>query len=526
MNTTTLRLFHRSIAVVTLGAVLFGAVAFALPIQTATADDVDQSCSTLTLVSDSGTQTAGYTSVNPNTGTAALHVSSYSGSWMNATNTQWVSGWVDPATHATFSGTGAMWVSSSSTWPGGVGNMEGSATSSQWRLFRESFTLPVGAVATSATLYFTADNAAAVYQNGNTTVIATTDGTSTAHVYGPTPSPAPAHYGGVSSTTFTPVSGVNTLDFVVRNWSYDGATNPTGLLYKAIVNYCVPTDDDEQETVKVTLYKFLNKNHATGLSANNADFPMVASWSASNLGGAGSASFSLSENGYNHPIPYRARTEAMAEGSSYSVRETTTGPLVGARCQGTTTPYALVGYTSGNTLLQAMLATPTTTAPNFTNMQQNKHVIVWNTVCDGSVGEGEIGGDVTNNGILAVTSITAVDTTATADGTFGSGWQFIFNVTVPNSEPNVAMKFANWMSTVGSTTIPVANNIRISSMQASATSTILVTAANIYTTPDLVMTGDLNGTLPGKQVQIKVEVAVPVGTADGAYTTTYGIRSQ
>ena len=55
--------------------------------------------------------------------------------------------------------------------------------------------------------------------------------------------------------------------------------------------------------------------------------------------------------------------------------------------------------------------------------------------------------------------------------------------------------------------------------------TILLTAANIYSTPNLYMTGDLNVVMPGRQVEITVEVAVPNGTPLGAYTTNYGVKS-
>jgi hypothetical protein len=31
--------------------------------------------------------------------------------------------------------------------------------------------------------------------------------------------------------------------------------------------------------------------------------------------------------------------------------------------------------------------------------------------------------------------------------------------------------------------------------------------------------------MPGMQVQVKVEVAIPSGTVNGSYTTNYGVRS-
>jgi len=146
---------------------------------------------------------------------------------------------------------------------------------------------------------------------------------------------------------------------------------------------------------------------------------------------------------------------------------------------------------------------------------------------------GTIGGTVTGGtppptpGVLAVTSVTAVKTTAVADGTFASGWIYTFNITVPTNETHLSMKFADWMSAVGSTTLAAANDMRISSVQAdNADATVLVSAANAYTVPLLNMTGDLNPALDGNQVQVKVEVAVPSTTVNGSYTTNYGVKTQ
>ncbi len=89
------------------------------------------------------------------------------------------------------------------------------------------------------------------------------------------------------------------------------------------------------------------------------------------------------------------------------------------------------------------------------------------------------------------------------------------------------MKFADWMSTTGSTTIAAANNMRISSAQAdNGNATIMITAANTYTTPALNMTGDLDAIAAGKQVQVSVEVAVPSTTVNGSYSTSYGVRTE
>lgn len=141
-------------------------------------------------------------------------------------------------------------------------------------------------------------------------------------------------------------------------------------------------------------------------------------------------------------------------------------------------------------------------------------------------GTGTIGGEVEGGtGALAVTSVTAVDTSGSADNTYENGWEYTFNITLPSDESNLAMKFSDWTS--GSSTMAVANNIRISSAQAdNGGAPITVTAVNTYTMPDLNMTVDLDPMTAGIQVQVTVEVKIPVGTTNGSYTTSYGVRSQ
>lgn len=273
-------------------------------------------------------------------------------------------------------------------------------------------------------------------------------------------------------------------------------------------------------TVTVTIEKFVQGAPATAETANNADFPMTASYDAENTG-AGSGDFALSDT---NTIPYQAMTAEMTAGANYQTEEILTGEIVAEQCSAGT-PFALEGYTTGDTRAEAMAATPTTTAPSFTNMQNDAYVIVWNDDC--AIPEGEINGDVVpEDGVLEVTSIEMVDTTANANGSFADGWKYVFNVTIPDSEPNVAMKFSNWMQTDGTGTIAVANNMRISSLQAdNGGATILLTAADLYSSPDLHMTGDLDSEMAGRQVEITVEVAVPSGTPNGSYTTSYGVRS-
>jgi len=181
------------------------------------------------------------------------------------------------------------------------------------------------------------------------------------------------------------------------------------------------------------------------------------------------------------------------------------------------------------TIAAAAAAVPSMTAPSFTGLTENKYVIVWNHDCSVSSGDmgGDVDGGVSPQGTLAVTSIEATDTTATANDTYESGWSYTFNITVPDSELNLSMKFANWFNASASSTIAAGGNMQISSAQAdNAGVPVPVTAANTYTTPALHMTGDLNPGMPGKQVKVVVQVKMPASTVNGSYTTSYGLQTQ
>jgi hypothetical protein len=280
-------------------------------------------------------------------------------------------------------------------------------------------------------------------------------------------------------------------------------------------------EDEDSPTVKVTIVKYIDGAMATATSGQNMAFPMVSNWDETN-NGPGNGQYSLSPS---NPTPYQAATSNMAKGSDYSTSEVTTGNVVSTACTTDGTPYALVGYSTGNNLAQAQSATPSTTAPAFWNMKHDKFVIVRNITCNGNGTDGNINGTVdTNNGVLHVDSITVDKSNSSADGTFAGGWKYTFHITDPNNEPKISMKFSNWIS--GINTILVANNMRISSAQAdNGGATILLTAANTYSTPALNMVTDLNPLLLGRQVDIVVEVSIPIGTVSGAYSSTYGIQS-
>lgn len=280
--------------------------------------------------------------------------------------------------------------------------------------------------------------------------------------------------------------------------------------------------ENASSTVDVTIQKYIDGSRATAGSADSLSFPMAASWN----GGSGSYSLSAENS-------YEAKTNQMDKGSDYATNETFGGANVGETCDAGK-PYALKGYTVGSTLEQAKTAAVSTSSPTFTNLQNDMYVIVWNESCDDdeNPSTGDITGVVTGGsdeeepGALAVTSIEAQDTTAVANGTFTDGWKYVFNITVPTDETGLAMKFEDWLHANATNTIPVANNMRISSEQAASSSPVVLTAENVYSSPVLNMTEDLDPSMDGLQVKVLVEVAVPAGTLNGTYSTNYGVRSE
>ncbi len=127
-------------------------------------------------------------------------------------------------------------------------------------------------------------------------------------------------------------------------------------------------------TTKVTIVKYINGVPATAENTGGASFPMVASWSADNIG-TGSGSYALSSTGFNNPNPYQATTSDMTTGADYSTYENTSTTCAPE------SEYALVGYSTGNTLEGAQEAEVTETVPSFTDLTSDKFVIVWNKTC-------------------------------------------------------------------------------------------------------------------------------------------------
>ncbi len=191
-----------------------------------------QNCQTINLISGTNTQTVGRNNIPIASDAGALAESNYSpGAWFQAASIIPNPAWVSPLTDVNFATSGAVWVST------GLED-EGSPAEYQWRLYKDSFSIPAGNNINSADVWFTGDNAASVYLNGS--IVGTTGGVFEAN--------EDQYFRNVYHAELLPVEGDNILKFVVANWANPfGGGNPTGLLYKATINYCAnaPTDKDQ-----------------------------------------------------------------------------------------------------------------------------------------------------------------------------------------------------------------------------------------------------------------------------------------
>ena len=128
---------------------------------------------------------------------------------------------------------------------------------------------------------------------------------------------------------------------------------------------------------------------------------------------------------------------------------------------------------------------------------------------------------------LAVTGIDAVDTFADDTDDFADGWSWVFHITVPTDEAEFAMKFSDFVS--GSNTIFAAGNIRYYSAQSSEaeddTEAVTIAGADAY--PDAItLDSDIDAFTAGRQIEVTVEMKVPVGSAGGSYSASYGVKSE
>ncbi|MFZ4388515.1 MAG: IPT/TIG domain-containing protein, partial [Chthoniobacterales bacterium] len=250
--------------------------------------------------------------------------------------------------------------------------------------------------------------------------------------------------------------------------------------------------------VTVTITKFMDGVAATALNSNSQTFPMFATGSTGgdplNTFGP-DASYSLSPSGYPTDTPpntaYQAQTGGIMTGDNYSTREDISGAVVGASCGGAQ-PYALVGYTTGDTFAQAQAATPTMTVPTFVGLTGDKYVIVWNQDCSAPtvssvsptsgttaggdtvtlMGTGFTGATTVDFGATPATGLTVVsDTSLTVTSPAHTAGMVDVVVTTPDgvTATSSADQFT-FVAPPATTTVQVTINKYIDGVQATATS--------------------------------------------------------
>lgn len=127
---------------------------------------------------------------------------------------------------------------------------------------------------------------------------------------------------------------------------------------------------------------------------------------------------------------------------------------------------------------------------------------------------------------LALDDTEAIDTTGTANGEWADGWEWLLSFTIPDDENQFQMRFTNFAS--DDDEIAAADNIRYFTSQSdSATSSaraVVIEEEGEYAEA-ITLTGDADAATPGRQVDVTVQVKIPFGTPEGAYTTTFGVRT-
>lgn len=147
---------------------------------------------------------------------------------------------------------------------------------------------------------------------------------------------------------------------------------------------------------------------------------------------------------------------------------------------------------------------------------------------------------------IVVDEVITVSNAATADDTYLNGWHYIYKITVNTDETDLYVKFTNWLHTNLSDTVAANGNMRAlfnTTDGSGMGATVGLTNADIisgfgdissyeigndYTdqTTAMDITGMDTSTADGRQVQFDVFTKLPIGTVDGAYTTTYGIKAE
>ena len=254
---------------------------------------------------------------------------------------------------------------------------------------------------------------------------------------------------------------------------------------------------------------------------------------------SGTSTFSgiFGTNSINPPITITGSSSVAVTSQSMPILTSITlAPINSLIVIGNTQQFTATGYDQNNIVLSTQ-PTFTWTSSNLTTGTINSNGL-FSALAVGTSTVTATSGTTTGSTLitvqnqtsttsLMVTQITPIQTSAISNNTYANGWKWIFNVTVPANETKLDMKFSNWAS--GSNIIPVGGNVRYFSAQSSnansESSAVSIGSSDTYPTTDVILNGDLDATSSGRQVQVTVEAKIPVGSANGTYSTTYGIQS-
>jgi hypothetical protein len=202
-----------------------------------------------------------------------------------------------------------------------------------WRLFERALTIPDGVTVLTGTVRYAADNAVAIYVNGQQ--VATTG-----DVFGPATDQSHLNYQTISGPIdIKPYlhSGANTVDFVVRNWANTSA-NPTGLLYKVNLSYTKPQDGQLSGAAEITAYSLPGETgpavidnaagtiavtvpHDADVTGLAATFTTSANISSIKVGGMAQVS-GATTNDFSNPVAYVVTAENGTHTKTYTVTVT------------------------------------------------------------------------------------------------------------------------------------------------------------------------------------------------------------
>ncbi len=173
-----------------------------------------------------------------------------------------------------------------------------------------------------------------------------------------------------------------TVDSLLFRESGDAhtANNGYGFLIDnlSLVSSATPVQAEPQ----VHIFKYVDGVQATAANANSSAFPMLTTFDSTVYGLVTDAPFTLSPTGWGATdVAYEASYVGGAAGDNYATHEVTSGnEIVGATCAAGK-PFALDGYTTGTSLVDAASGVKSSTIPSFTNLQSDQYVIVWNVSC-------------------------------------------------------------------------------------------------------------------------------------------------